>query len=85
MCVQNEKTNDLLKPTLKLLGHNIRALRATNGWTQELFAEKAGINDKEVSHIEHGNRNITIETLIKIAVALQVEPHLLIFKRFDES
>jgi transcriptional regulator with XRE-family HTH domain len=43
------------------------------GWTQEVFAEKANINDKEVSHIEAGKRNITIETLVKIANAFDIE------------
>ena len=59
--------------TLARLGENIRTLRKEKGWTQEVFAEAANINDKEVSHIEAGNRNITIETLIKISLALKVD------------
>lgn len=76
--VQKETVNNIAKPILKLLGQNIRALRSSHGWTQETFAEHANINDKEVSHIEQGNRNITIETLVKIANAFEVEPSLLI-------
>lgn len=63
---------------LAALGRNIRERRKAKEWTQENFAEAANINDKEVSHIEAGNRNITIETLIKIAMALEVEPTTLI-------
>lgn len=66
--VKNQTENTLTK-----LGENIRTLRKQKGWTQEVFAEAANINDKEVSHIESGNRNITIETLIKIALALNVD------------
>jgi len=67
-----EEFKDLTNQTLKLIGQNIRKLRKEKGWTQEVFAEAANINDKEVSHIESGNRNITIETLIKISIALSV-------------
>lgn len=63
---------------LKLMGSNIKSLRLERHWTQEELAEAANINDKEVSHIEAGNRNITIETLVKIAKALDTEAHLLI-------
>lgn len=71
--------NDLLE----LLGKNIRALRQSKKWTQEDFADNAGINDKEVSHIESGNRNLTIETLVKISGALGVPPSDLL--NFDYS
>jgi len=60
--------------TLRRLGGKIREQRKALEWTQENFAEAAGINDKEVSHIEAGNRNITIETLVKISIALEVSP-----------
>ncbi len=62
-----------VESVLLKLGGNIKAKRLQQGWTQETFAEKASINDKEVSHIESGRRNITIETLVKIASALSVE------------
>jgi len=62
------------KVILKRLGVNIKTLRQDNDWTQEQLAEQAGINDKEVSHIESGARNITIETLTKIATVLEKHP-----------
>jgi len=60
--------------TLLTIGSNIRVQRQSKGWTQEQFAEFAKINDKEVSHIEMGKRNITIETLVKISNALDAQP-----------
>ena len=68
--IAQDKTQD----TLALIGKRIRSLRKGKGLTQEQLAEQASINDKEVSHIEQGRRNITIETLVKIAGALSVEP-----------
>ena len=71
-------TDDKTNKALTLIGTRIRSLRKEKGWTQEALAEHAGINDKEVSHIEHGNRNITIDTLVKIATSLDIEPSALL-------
>lgn len=70
----------MMPSLLEVLGKNIKQLRKGHGWTQEEFAEAANINDKEVSHIESGNRNITIETLVKIASAFNTQPHLLLME-----
>lgn len=76
----------MLNEILGKLGANIRALRVQKEWTQEHLAEAAGINDKEVSHIEGGNRNITIETLAKIAHAFELNPSdLLNFDYVDRA
>jgi len=74
-------TGKLETTTLQLLvivGQNIRNLRKQKGWTQEELAEASNINDKEVSHIEQGKRNITIATLSKIAAALETSAQKLL-------
>ena len=71
--MNQKNVKKLTETTLARIGENVRSLRKEKGWTQEVFAEAANINDKEVSHIESGNRNITIETLIKISLALKVD------------
>ena len=71
--MNQKNVKKLTETTLARIGENVRGLRKEKGWTQEVFAEAANINDKEVSHIESGNRNITIETLIKISLALKVD------------
>lgn len=68
---ESEKSSERL---LRIVGSNIRYRRKQFGWTQEQLAEASNINDKEVSHIEQGNRNITLETLNKIALALDTSP-----------
>ena len=72
--VNDTNEEELAKLVLSRMGEKIKSLRREKGWTQEFFAERASINDKEVSHIESGNRNITIETLVKIASALSITP-----------
>ena len=60
------------------LGKRIKAMRLERKWTQEQFDEAAQINDKEVSHIEAGKRNITIGTLVKISSVFDVAQYLLL-------
>ena len=59
---------------LKLVGERIRVLRKAKGLTQEALAEKAGIHYSYMSGIENADRNISLETLEKIIVALNVAP-----------
>lgn len=75
--VKKTSSDALTQDTLTLVGANIKWLRKQRGWTQEALAEKAGINDKEVGHIENGYRNITLNTLCKISIALKVTPETL--------
>ncbi len=76
--MSNEHSKDKSNETLINLGKRIKALRLERKWTQEKFAEAAKINDKEVSHIEAGRRNITIETLIKISNSFDIEAYTLL-------
>lgn len=62
------------KAILNKVGINIKALRKEQELTQAQLAQNAEINDKEVSHIENGDRNITIETLTKIANVFGKQP-----------
>lgn len=65
----------------RTIGENIRQLRIIYGWTQEYLAEQADTNEKEISHIEHGNRNITLDTFVKISNALNVPLETLLKER----
>ena len=59
---------------LQRLGSNIRRLRTEKGWSQERYADEAGIHRTYVSDIERGSRNPTIRVLEKLAGPLEVEP-----------
>ena len=56
----------------KLLGKNIRRFRKRDGMTQEQLAEKAGINQKQISKIESGRIQARLSTYLRIANALGV-------------
>ena len=49
------------------LGKNIRRLREEKGWSQEDYADRAGIHRSYVSDIERGRRNPTITVVEKLA------------------
>src|SRR5438552_18048648 len=55
-----------------LLARNVRALRLARGWSQEIMAEKCGLHRTYVGAIERGERNVTLETLNALALALGV-------------
>jgi transcriptional regulator with XRE-family HTH domain len=56
------------------LGRNVRRLREEKGWSQEDYADRAGIHRTYVSDIERGRRNPTVTVVEKLANALDVDP-----------
>ena len=61
-----------------LLGRNVRLKRRAADLSQEEFAELCGLHRTYVGGIERGERNVTLNTVAKLAAALNVEaPELL--------
>ena len=60
-------------PALIKLGENILELRKSKGFSQESFADEAGLDRTYMGGIERGERNIATINLIRIALALDVE------------
>ena len=56
-----------------LLGKRIREFRKANNLTQEQLAEKVGIGTNNISYFETGRFTPTLETMEKIAKALNKE------------
>jgi len=56
----------------KELGKRIRSERRRQDLTQEKLAEMADISDSFMGHIERGGRTLSIETLAKLANALDM-------------
>lgn len=54
------------------LSRNIRTLRADRGWSQEALALEAGLHRTFVAHVERGARNISLNNIERIALALCV-------------
>ena len=62
----------------KRLGSNVKRLRLENGWSQEDYADRAGIHRTYVSDIERAFRNPTITVVDRLAKALKVSASSLI-------
>ncbi len=58
----------------QLLGRQIKRLRARLGLTQDALAERVQISPKYLSNIERGRENPTLDTLLRLAKSLKVEP-----------
>ena len=62
-------------------GERLREVREKRGISQERLAGIAGLHRTYVSLIERGERNVTIETIEKLATALDVEMATLMPRR----
>lgn len=63
-----------------LIGKAIQKCRIEKGMTQEVLSGLAGLDRTHYSKIERGLRSPTIDTLFKIAGALDVPPHQLMIE-----
>lgn len=68
--------------TLQKLGKRIRQIRELRGMTQEELEEASGVNARYLSALENGKKNITVESLEKIANGLKTD--ILIFFTLGE-
>ena len=64
----------------KEIGVTIRTLRLKRGWSQDLFADRSGLNRAHVGEIERGESNVTIQTLKIVADTLGVRIRDLVAK-----
>jgi transcriptional regulator with XRE-family HTH domain len=54
------------------LGLRIRELRSKHGWTQEQLAEFCGLHRTYLGHVERGEKNVSLSTVLRVANALGV-------------
>jgi transcriptional regulator with XRE-family HTH domain len=59
-------------------GATVRRLRVAAGLTQEQLGALCGMDLSAVSRLERGNRNPRLDTLVRIARALEVPPATLL-------
>ncbi|MFO9416550.1 helix-turn-helix transcriptional regulator [Legionella pneumophila serogroup 1] len=65
-------------PNLIKIGKIIRDTRKEKGYSQEDFASQAQLGRTYMGRIERGEQNMSIQTLIQIALVLRVEVAALI-------
>ena len=61
-----------------LIGQILQEYRVKKGMSQELLSGLAGLDRTHYSKIERGLRSPTLDTLFKIAQALEIPPHAIV-------
>lgn len=69
------------KNLVTIVAHNIKQERNKLGISQEELAERSGLHRTYIGGVERGERNITLESLEKIALALNVPCVFLVTKQ----
>jgi len=67
------KQSPKLKGVLKRIGLRTRELRRQRGLTQEETAAKLDLEVQNYSDLERGKRNVTVNTLLRVAAVLGVD------------
>ena len=62
----------------KIVAGNVRAIRTERGLRQSDVAELTNLPRTYISHLEKGEVNMTVETIERIALALKVNPLVLL-------
>lgn len=65
------------------LAQNLRQFRQERGWSQEDLALEAGLHRTFVAHVERCARNISLDNIDKLAVALGKPTHELLLDAGD--
>lgn len=69
---------------LKLVGYKVRHHRKEQGLTQEELAELSDLQSSYIGGVERGERNISLLTLEKIIISLNISPESFFsFKEID--
>jgi len=66
------------KKALKEFGENLRKLRKEKGLSLREMSYACSIDNSKIAKIEKGMINITLTTLLQLAVALDVHPSSLL-------
>ncbi len=74
---------DISEEFLTELGKRITEIRDINKQTLHDIEFLTGIDSSDVNKYEQGKINLTIKTLLKLSIALNIEPKELINFKFD--
>jgi transcriptional regulator with XRE-family HTH domain len=58
----------------RAVGRNLRRYRQDRGLSQEAFADLVGVHRTYMGGLERGERNLTLQSLERIAQIIKVDP-----------
>lgn len=67
------------------IGQNILYHRKKIGYTQAQLAEKIGLSNTHISHLETGDGTMSLETLIAICKVLKTTPDNILLGNFETT
>jgi len=73
------------KHVRKFLGQRLRALRKQRGLSQERLGDDAGLSGKFIGEVERGEKSISIDSLYRVSVALEIPLRELTDVRADKQ
>lgn len=74
-----------MKIDYQLIGIRIAALRRERRWTQAQLAERSDLSNNYLSNIENNHSIPSLETLMKICLALEVTPDQLLLGAMSQE
>jgi transcriptional regulator with XRE-family HTH domain len=72
-CLHVSRLGDMKPSARELLGRNIRELRQKHGWSQDELAARAGVHRTYIGTVERAEQSITVDSIEKLANALNVK------------
>jgi transcriptional regulator with XRE-family HTH domain len=66
-----------------ILANSVRQFRLIHNWSQELLGFEAGVDRTFISHVERGVRNISIDNIERLAIAMSLQTYQLLMP-FDK-
>jgi transcriptional regulator with XRE-family HTH domain len=83
---QDEEVSvDELEDVERIVRTRLRSLRQAAGWSLDELAERTHLSASTISRIETGKRTISLDVLLPIAAALQVDLDSLVDVRNDDD
>ena len=62
------------RPPRVVFGERVRARRHELGWTLEYLGDVSGMHWSYIGQIERGTRNLSLDNIVRLAYALDVNP-----------
>ncbi|MDR6522216.1 helix-turn-helix domain-containing protein [Variovorax atrisoli] len=78
MTSSRNSSKQALASAREVLALNLIRQRAARGWSQEALAFEAGLHRTFVAHVERQARNISLDNLERLALALELRPYQLL-------